>query len=122
MLVPQFSPILIFIRVQPASCQAVICSSSWVGFRLVKPPDPYTGTVSRTVPSRAVSGTSRMRALRSHRAMSTALMACMTRPRVPRFRQARCIADQHRSVSAASSPVIAGVRWSWMTCAAAGVL
>lgn len=62
------------------------------------------------------------RALRSQSAMSTALMACMTSPRVPRLRQARCIADQDPAVSMTSRPVIASARWSVTMRAAAAVL
>ncbi len=47
------------------------------------------GTAGRHVPSRVVNETPSMRAFRSHQAMSTALIACMTRPLVPRLRHAR---------------------------------
>ena len=122
MSVPQDCPILIFMAVQPAAAQPSTWSASSVSVRVVNPPDPYTGTVSRARPNSAVRGTSSTRALRSQRAMSTALMACMTRPRVPRFRQARCIADQQPGMSMTSRPVIAGARWSVITGAAAAVL
>ena len=40
MSVPQDSPILIFIAVQPAAAQPSTCSASWASVRVVNPPEP----------------------------------------------------------------------------------
>ena len=84
MSVPQSWPILIFMAVHPAAAPLVDLLGELVVVeggeaRRSRRSAPRRG--SR--PNRSVSGRSSSRALRSHRAMSTALMACMTRPRVP---------------------------------------
>ena len=108
--------------VQPAAAHPWTWSASSVSVRLVNPPHPYTGTVVPGPAEQPVREMPSTRALRSQRAMSTALIACMTRPRVPRLRQARCIADQEPGMSRTSRPVIAAARWSVITIAAAAVL
>ena len=106
MFAPQSWPILIFIAVHPAARQVVDLFAELVFVQ--------RGEAARAVdrhrrsglwPSSADSGSSRSWALRSHRAISTALSACMTSPRVPMLRQLRCIASQAPAMSKASRPV-----------------
>ena len=54
--------------------------------------------------------------------MSTALWACMTRPRVPTLRALRCIASQAPVTSNGSRPVTTGPSSSVITAAAAAEL
>ena len=84
---------------QPASCDARRC-----GEYAVNPPEPYTGTRSRAIPSRPHRGSPSRRAFRSQIARSTAAIAIEVIPGRPRFRVCSTIATHAACGAIASRP------------------
>ena len=84
-----------------------------------KPPLPYTGTSWRARPSRPASGWPSSRALRSHRAISTAEMAVAATPGRPMLRTCLAMASAMPAMSKASRPVTRSASISVMTVWAA---
>jgi hypothetical protein len=85
-------PTFIFTRVRPCSAKCAICSARCSFEYEVKPPLPYTGTLSWKRPSRSASETPSRRAFRSHSATSTAEIAIAASPGWPTLRTVRHMA------------------------------